>query len=107
MRPTAPRPCPSASARERSGRRPETPVPHRAELPSLQNGSGRSGLLRAVERVQDLNRLGPQRPVNRLEVGVGQLAGAVIQLGVADLAVLGLTRGLELGDLGAGRTRRA
>ena len=52
----------------------------------------------AVELAQDLDRLGPQGAVERLVVGVGQLAGAVVELGVADLAVLGLARGLELGE---------
>ena len=59
---------------------------------------------------QDLDRLGPQRLVDRPVVLVGQLAGPQVELGVADLAVLGVARRLELGDprgLGAGRPRAA
>ena len=47
---------------------------------------------------QDLDRLRPQRPVDRLVVLVGQLAHLVVELGLADLRVLRLARGLELGD---------
>src|SRR5690242_3428817 len=53
----------------------------------------------AIQRVEDLDRLRAQRPVQGLEVCVGELAGAVIELGVADLAVFGLARGLEVGDI--------
>src|SRR3954470_8682722 len=59
----------------------------------------RSGLVQRVEPAQDLVRLAAQGPVHRPPVGVGELAGAVVELGVADLAVLGLPRGLQLGAL--------
>ena len=49
-----------------------------------------------VEPAQDLDRLGAQRAVQRAPVLLGELAGAVVELGVADLAVLGLLGGLEV-----------
>ena len=48
-----------------------------------------------VEPAQDLDRLGAQRAVLRPPVRLGELAGAVVELGVADLGVLGLLGGLE------------
>src|SRR3954471_15199655 len=59
----------------------------------------RSRLVQRVEPAQDLDRLAPQRPVHRPPVGVGELARAVVELGVADLAVLRLPGGLQLGAL--------
>ena len=47
--------------------------------------------------MQDLDRLGAQLAVQRAPVLVGQLAGPVVHLEVADLAVLRLARGLEVG----------
>jgi hypothetical protein len=58
--------------------------------------------------VEDLDGLGAQRAVERLVVGVRELARAVVELGVADLAVLGLARGLEVSEVTAdGRVRAA
>ena len=55
--------------------------------------------------MQELDRLAPQLAVEGAPVGLGQLAGAVVQLGVADLGVLGVARGLEVGALGGARGR--
>ena len=41
-----------------------------------------------VELAQDVDRLGAQAAVERAPVGLGELAGPVVELGVADLAVL-------------------
>src|SRR3954452_6380200 len=49
-----------------------------------------------VEAPQDLDGLGTQLAVDRAPVGLGELAHAVVELGVADLAVLGLLGRLEL-----------
>ena len=54
----------------------------------------------AVDRVQDLDRLGAQAGVEGSEVIVGELARLVIELGVANLPVLGLASGLQVGELG-------
>src|SRR4051812_34238347 len=62
------------------------------------DGTGLS-VARSAERVQaaqQLHRLGPQLAIERAPVGLGQLAGAVVELGVADLAVLGLLGRLEV-----------
>ena len=53
----------------------------------------------AVELGEDLDRLGSQRLVHRGEVGVREFAGAMVELGVADLSVLRVARRLELGEL--------
>ena len=55
--------------------------------------------LLVVEVAEDLDRLAAERAVELVVVGIGQLAGAVVELGVAQLAVLGLARGLELGEV--------
>ena len=52
-----------------------------------------------IERMQDLDRLGAQRPVQGPIVIFGELPGPPVELRVADLAVLGVARGLELGEL--------
>ena len=49
-----------------------------------------------VQPPQDLHRLGAQLAVERSPVGLGELAGAEVELGVADLAVLGLLGRLEV-----------
>ena len=64
-----------------------------------------------VDRPQDLDRLGAQLAVERAEVLLGELAGAVVGLVVADLRVLRLLRALERAALvgvagGAGARRR-
>ena len=78
-------------------------VEDRAHCPGDGSAPGSAGLpvplLLGVELVEDLDRLAAKRPVELLVVGVGQLAGAVVELGVADLAVLGLARGLEVGEV--------
>ena len=55
--------------------------------------------------VEDLDRLPAQLGVEQGEVLVGELAGGVVELGVADLAVLGFLERLELG-VGDGPPRR-
>ena len=84
-RPAPPRPAPARTART-------------GECPAL-GASVRLGSrgTQRVQAAQDLHRLGAQRALHRGEVLGGQLAGAIVELGVADLAVLGLARGLELG----------
>ena len=52
--------------------------------------AGRLRTSRLVEPAQDLHRLGAQLRVERLPVRLRELARAVVELGVADLAVLGL-----------------
>ncbi len=51
-----------------------------------------------VKLVEDLDRLGPQAPVELAVVLIRQLAGPVVELGVADLAVLGVPGRVELGQ---------
>ena len=66
--------------------------------------SAGDGVLAVAERVQpakDVHGLGAQRAILAAPVGVGELARAVVEVGVADLAVLRVPRGLELGHLGA------
>ena len=53
--------------------------------------------------MQQLYGLAAQLAIERAPVGLGQLAGAVVHLGVADLGVLGVARGLEVGALGRAR----
>ena len=48
----------------------------------------------AVQPAQDLDRLAPEAAIERLVILVGELAGAVVEVGVAELAVFGLARGL-------------
>ncbi len=67
---------------------------------SVGPGHRRLTGVNAVQGVHDLDRLGAQGPVDGLVVGVGQLAGAQVELGVADLVVLGVAGRLELGELG-------
>src|SRR4051794_780290 len=50
-----------------------------------------------VEPLEDLDRLAAKLGVLAAEVLVGELAGGVVELGVADLAVLGLLLRLEVG----------
>jgi hypothetical protein len=53
--------------------------------------------------VQDRDGFRTQLLVERLVVGIRELAGPVVEIGVADLPVLGLARCLELSELrGAG-----
>jgi hypothetical protein len=54
------------------------------------------GLGQLVEAAEDLDRLAAQGAIDRAPVGVGELAGAAVEVGVADLAVLGVALGLEL-----------
>jgi hypothetical protein len=51
-----------------------------------------------VELLEDLNRVAAQFGVLAPEVLVGELARGVVELGVADLAVLGLLARLEVGQ---------
>ena len=55
--------------------------------------------------VEDLDRLLAQLGVEQREVLVGELAGGVVELGVADLAVLGFLQRLQLGVGGRAATR--
>ena len=67
---------------------------HRSRMVAAASTRSRAGRARAGSRP-------PRRAASRSSappVGLGQLAGAVVELGVADLAVLGVARGLELGD---------
>ena len=81
--------------------------PFNGSSPQLTPGDGqatRSSRLaarRLVEPAQDVHRLGAQRAVLRAPVRLGELAGAVVELGVADLAVLRVARRLELRALRA------
>src|ERR687892_699742 len=54
-----------------------------------------------VEPSKDVHGLRAQPTVQRAPVGLGELAGAVVELRVADLAVLRVARGRELGGGGA------
>ena len=71
--------------------------------PRLRSGNADVRLL-GLRRlaVEDLDRLLAQLGVEQREVLVGELAGGVVELGVADLAVLGF-----LQRVGLGRGRRA
>src|SRR5438876_3812281 len=60
--------------------------------PAARHASGPE----AVEFPEDPGGLGAQLTVERLPVGVRELARAVVQLRVADLAVLRLLCGLEV-----------
>src|SRR5688572_23316697 len=62
---------------------------------ALLGGYGRRDL---VELSQQLHRLSAQLAVDRAPVGLRQLPRAVVELGVADLAVLGLLGRLEVRD---------
>jgi hypothetical protein len=53
-----------------------------------------------LELLQDLHGLAPELGVLAAEVLVGELARRVVELGVADLAVLGLLAKLEVGEPG-------
>src|SRR6476646_5797936 len=58
-----------------------------------------------LDPVEDLHRLLAEFGVEQGEVLVGELAGGVVELGIADLAVLGFLEGVELGaDEGAATT---
>ena len=54
-----------------------------------------------VDRIDDLDRLGAQAPVQLVVVPIRQLAGAVVKLGVQKLAVFRVPRRFELGQLAA------
>src|SRR6201999_3751192 len=56
-------------------------------------------LLQAVEQLQ---RFGAQRPVDRLVVLPRELAGTQVELGIPDLPVLRLACGFELGAVVGG-----
>src|SRR5262245_23858111 len=58
-----------------------------------------------VELAQDLDGLPAQLPVEAAEVLVAELARSAVGRGVADLAVLGLLAGFQLGAFGFGRVR--
>ena len=59
-------------------------------------GVGFAAVIELVELVEQLDRLGAQRRIDRDVVLVGELAGLVIELGVADLSVFGVPRGLQI-----------
>ena len=62
-----------------------------------RSGSRRPIAVERVELLEYLDRLRSQLAVRRPVVGLGDLSDAVVELGVADLAVLGLLGRLELG----------
>src|SRR5205807_9865284 len=73
------------------------PAPHQADLARSRAQAHRLAALapaRLVQPAQDLHRLGAQLVVERPPVLLGELAGAVVELGVPDLPVLGLPRRL-------------
>ena len=83
--------------------------PGAAEDLAALRGPGRDRRRGPVARcrlaaVEDLDRLLAQLGVEQREVLVGELAGGVVEFGVADLAVLGFLEGLEL-LVGAGGDR--
>jgi hypothetical protein len=51
-----------------------------------------------IEFVKNLYRLAAQFAIDRTPLFLGELAGSVIHLKVTDLAVLGVTRGLKVGN---------
>ena len=105
-------------ARDTAGNVSELPLTARVARegrsePPLVRLAGRAPL-EPVELTEDHDRLGTQVAVDCAPVLPRELAHAVIELGVADLAVLGFLCGLELGDavlvaalLLAGRAQRA
>ncbi|MGI8411273.1 MAG: hypothetical protein ACR2LV_01470 [Solirubrobacteraceae bacterium] len=83
-----------------SPRSPEAAAPSASAPPTpTAPGSLALGAPRAIEGAQDLDRLGAQGLIDGLIVRVGQLPGPVVEVGVPDLAVLGLPGGVQLGDL--------
>ena len=48
--------------------------------------------------MKNLYRLAAQFAIDRTPLFVGELAGSVVHLKVADLTVLGVTRSLKVGD---------
>src|SRR4051794_20867661 len=56
-----------------------------------------------VDPLQDLDRLGTELGIEQPEVLIAELARGVIDLGIADLAVLGPLASLEVGQLRLGR----
>ena len=110
--PSGPAPVPTPKAPDRPGvlagvHEDEEDQPHADEhLDDVEDrGHGPDGICVVASAPRRagagcLDRLRAQRPVDRPVVLVGQLAGPHVELGVADLAVLGVPRRLQLGHVG-------
>src|SRR3954454_9240301 len=100
--PSGPAPVPTPNAPDRPASFPECMSTRKIRTTEMKTWTtermtSMAGMLavRLVQGPQDLYRLGAQPGVESLPVGAGELAGAAIELRVADLAVLRLLGRLE------------